>query len=213
MDMSKWIAAKSDQLNSDDLLGGPRTITITSVRGTDASDQPVAVHFEGDGNKPFKPCKTMLRAMVKCWGKDAATYAGKSMTLYCDPEVQFGGMKVGGIRISHMSHIDGKQVMALTATRGKKASYVVHPLDTAPKQQQTVDHSQTLTRLRDIARPGNLAELQDQWQAIGPEARKALAGELQALKDACAAPQTQTDPGDVPFDAPAPQGGDDYAGA
>jgi hypothetical protein len=31
------------------------------------------------------------------------------MTLYCDPEVQFGGMKVGGIRISHMSDIDGEE--------------------------------------------------------------------------------------------------------
>jgi hypothetical protein len=122
MDMSQFIVAKSDQLNADDLLGGPRTITITGVRGTDAADQPVAVNYEGDAGKPYKPCKSMRRVMVHCWGKDAAKYAGRSMTLYCDPDVQFGGMKVGGIRISHMSDIDGKKQMALTATRGKKGS-------------------------------------------------------------------------------------------
>ena len=55
MDMSKFIAARSDQLNADDLLGGPRTITVTQVRGTDAADQPVAVHYEGDQGKTFKP--------------------------------------------------------------------------------------------------------------------------------------------------------------
>jgi hypothetical protein len=136
MDMSQFIVAKSDQLNADDLLGGPRTITITGVRGTDAADQPVAVSYEGDRGKPYKPCKSMRRVMVAVWGKDAVKYAGKSMTLYCDPEVQFGGMKVGGIRISHMSDMTAKKQMALTATRGKKGMYTVHPLTDAPQQQE-----------------------------------------------------------------------------
>jgi hypothetical protein len=134
MDMSKWIEPKSDQLNADDLLGGPRIITVTGVRGTDAADQPVAISYEGDGGKPYKPCKSMRRVMVHCWGKDAASYAGKSMELYCDPDVQFGGMKVGGIRIRAMSHIDAKKQFALTATRGKKAAYTVQPLKAPEKE-------------------------------------------------------------------------------
>jgi hypothetical protein len=136
MDMSAFIVAKSDQLNADDLLGGPRTITITGVRGTDASDQPVAVSYEGDAGKPFKPCKSMRRVMVHCWGKDATKYTGRSMTIYCDPDVQFGGMKVGGIRISHMSGLEAKKQMALTATRGKKGLYTVQPLKDAPERSQ-----------------------------------------------------------------------------
>jgi hypothetical protein len=132
MDMSKFIIAKSDQLNSDDLIGGPITITITSVRGTDASDQPVAVHFDGDDGKPYKPCKSMRRVMVGAWGADASKYVGKSMTLYREAEVQFGGMKVGGIRISHMSGLTEKKTMALTATRGKKGLFTVLPLQDAP---------------------------------------------------------------------------------
>src|SRR4051812_13383835 len=105
-DLAKTIAPRSDQMNADDMLAGPRTITITDVRGSDSPEQPVSVHFEGDDGKPYKPCKSMRRVMVHCWGPDGNTYAGRRLTLYCDQNVQFGGIKVGGIRISHMSHID-----------------------------------------------------------------------------------------------------------
>ena len=55
------------------------------------------------------------------------------MTLYRDPEVKYGGIKVGGIRISHLSDIASDMYMALTVTRGKRAEYKVHRLD-VPKQ-------------------------------------------------------------------------------
>ena len=128
MDMSKTIIPKSDQLNADDLLSGPRTVTITGVRGTETAEQPVAVNFQGDDGKPYKPCKSMRRVMVHVWGPDAKAYVGRSMTLYCDSNVVFGGMKVGGIRISHMSHMNGPMTMALTATRAKRAPFTVQPL-------------------------------------------------------------------------------------
>ncbi|MDB5445663.1 MAG: hypothetical protein JWQ97_980 [Phenylobacterium sp.] len=127
-DLAKTIAPKSDQLNSDDLIAGPLTITITTVRGCDEPEQPVAVHFEGDDKKPYKPCKSMRRVMVHCWGPDGKTYAGRRITLFRDEGVQFGGIKVGGIRISHMSHIDRDVTMALTATRAKRTPFTVKPL-------------------------------------------------------------------------------------
>jgi pyruvate carboxylase len=37
---------------------------------------------------------------------------------------------VGGIRISHLSHIEKPITVALTVTRGKKAPFVVQPLTT-----------------------------------------------------------------------------------
>lgn len=137
VDMSQFIAARSDQLNADDLLDAPRTITITKVTASpDAAEQPVSVHYEGDGGKPFKPCKTVRRLMVGVWGKEAANYVGRSMTLYRDPAVAFGGMQVGGIRVSHMSHIDQKKTVALQVTRGRKAPHTILPLKTAPATQQ-----------------------------------------------------------------------------
>jgi hypothetical protein len=86
------------------------------------------VHFDGDDGRPFKPCKSMRRVMVAAWGREAAQYVGRSMTLYRDPKVAFGGMEVGGIRISHMSHIEKRLDLALTVTKAKRAPYRVEPL-------------------------------------------------------------------------------------
>ena len=132
-DLSLTIAPKSDQLNADDLIAGPRTITITHVSAAPSSpDQPIAINFEGDRGKPYKPCKSMRRVFVQVWGKDGHAYVGRSLTLYRDPAVQFGGIAVGGIRISHMSHIDQPVTMALTTTRANRKPYTVKPLANAP---------------------------------------------------------------------------------
>lgn len=135
MDMSAFVAPKSDQMNADDLIAGPRTIRITRVAGTGAADQPVAVFYEGDDGKPLKPCKSMRRVMIAAWGTDAAQYVGRAMTLYRDPKVKFGGMEVGGIRISHMSHIERDLVMALTVTKAKREPYKVSVLREATASQ------------------------------------------------------------------------------
>lgn len=134
-DIGATIAPKSDQLNADDLITGPRTITITRVSASPSSpEQPVSVFFEGDNGKPYKPCKSMRRVMVAAWGANGNEYAGRSMTLYRDESVRFGGIEVGGIRISHMSHIDREMVMALTASKTKRTPYTVKPLKIdAPK--------------------------------------------------------------------------------
>src|SRR5438309_3830442 len=122
IDMSAFIAAKSDQLNADDLMDSPRTITITKVTAQpDATEQPVSLHYEGGEGRPFKPCKTVRRILVSVWGKDASKYVGRSMTLYRDGKVQFGGLQVGGIRVSHMSHISEDKTVALLVTKGRKA--------------------------------------------------------------------------------------------
>lgn len=129
MDMTPSLAPKSNQLNSDDLITGPRTITITSVVAGNA-EQPVAVHFDGDQGKPWYPAKSMRRVLVAAWGADASQYVGRSLTLFRDPEVSYGGIKVGGIRISHLSHLDNPLSIALTVTRQKRAPYKVLPLAT-----------------------------------------------------------------------------------
>ena len=128
MDMTQFVVPKSDQFNADDLVAGPRTIRITKVSGTSNADQPVAIYFDGDDGKPYKPCKSMRRVLISGWGVDAAEYVGRSMTLYRDPKVIFGGIAVGGIRISHMSHLSAPLKLALTVTKAKRAPYEVSPL-------------------------------------------------------------------------------------
>lgn len=134
-DMSGVIVPKSDQINADDLLAGPMTITIQEVQIRGGQEQPVSIYFHGS-DKAFRPCKSMSRVLVQAWGPDANVYAGRSLTLYRDPTVKWGGMEVGGIRISHMSHIEGKMQMALTATKGQRKPYVVQPLVVEQQQRQ-----------------------------------------------------------------------------
>lgn len=127
-DLTNTIIAKSDQVNADDLAGGPRTIKITKVSAdTSSSEQPIVISIEGD-TKFYKPCKTVRRLLVSVWGPNGNEYVGRSVTLYRDPTVKWGGMEVGGIRISHMSHIDKPVTIALTATRGNKKPVTVSPL-------------------------------------------------------------------------------------
>lgn len=135
-DMSMVIVPKSDQINADDLIAGPRTITITSVDIRPGTEQPVSIHFDGDGGKPYKACKSMCRVMVSAWGPDAKAYVGRSLTLYRDPSVKWGGMEVGGIRISHMSHIERDMVLALTATKGSRKPFTVRPLKTEQREDK-----------------------------------------------------------------------------
>lgn len=119
------IVPKSDRINADDFLAGAETVTVTAVKRGDA-DTPVAIHLEG--KKPYYPCKSMRRVLIACWGDDGRAWVGRQMTLFCDPEVVFGGVKVGGIRISHLSHLESDMTISLTKTRGKKAPFVVRRL-------------------------------------------------------------------------------------
>lgn len=142
-DLRPTIAPKSDQLNADDLLGTTLTIKITKVALCPEPDQPVAVYFEGDGGKPYKPGKSMRRVMINAWGDESANYIGRRMTLFRDEKVQFGGHAVGGIRISHMSHIGDRDLtMALTSSRANRKPYTVQPLvggDDAPVKATLAD--------------------------------------------------------------------------
>jgi len=127
-DLRSTVAPKSDQLNSDDLIGQTMTVRVTKVSLLAEADQPIAINFDGDGGKPYKPCKSMRRVLIIVWGDDGNKYIGRSMTLYRDEKVMFGGLAVGGIRISHMSDIEGPVTMALTATRASRKPYTVRPL-------------------------------------------------------------------------------------
>lgn len=132
-DMSPTIVAKSDQVNADDLIGGPMTIKIREVKIL-PSDQPVNIYFDGS-EKAFRPCKSMCRVLVSLWGSDSKQYIGKRLRLYRDPSITWAGVQVGGIRISHASHIDGPQTIMISEKRGKRSPIKVLPLIDEPKPQ------------------------------------------------------------------------------
>lgn len=187
-DMTPIIQARSDQQNADDFMGGPRTIKITKVSLNPGSEQPCSISFEGDDGKPWRPCKSMARVLVLVWGPDSKNYVGKSLTLYRDPDVKWGGMAVGGIRISHMSDMKSNAPLMLTVTRGKKAPYTVKPLASStskPEPKPTFDWSTYELEVDALLFDATDAEsLAREWEAMKPkrllarDADKTKAGEI-----------------------------------
>ena len=128
LDLRPTIVPKSDQLNADQLIGGPMTITVSRVSAT-SGDQPVTVHYDGDKGRPYKPCLTMRKVLVLAWGHDGNKWPGRSMRVYNDPDVRFGKDTVGGVRISHLSDIPKDIKVSLAVTKGKKALYEIRKLE------------------------------------------------------------------------------------
>lgn len=164
------IIPKGDQLNSEQLLNGPMTITITGVaRGSD--DQPIIIHYKGENGRPYKPCKTMRKVLIFAWGEDGNQWVGRSMTLFNDLSVKWAGVAVGGIRISHMTHIERQISLQLTATRGKKEPTIINIL-TPPADARVEKFRAALT----AKASEGLAAIVDAWGKTPDDIKAALGG-------------------------------------
>lgn len=182
MDLSDTIIAKSDQINADDLISGPITVTVKSVtRG--APEQPVDVSTIETPGRAYRPSKSMRRVLVAAWGKDGDAWSGRRMTLYRDPSVRFGKDEVGGIKISHLSHIDRPMSIALTVKRGQRAPHKVAPLPTdAPSAAMEPSPD-------DVAACTSIETLRGWWEPSGPAVRALIESRVADLQAADAAPK------------------------
>lgn len=135
--------AKSDQINAVDLLGAPLVCQILDVTPGGA-DQPVAIKVDAHP-QPWKPSKTSLRVLCACWGNDPQVWIGRWVVLYCEESVKWAGVAVGGIRTSHLSHIEGRKTIMVNETRGKKKPEIVepyYPQDGSQQQEQAPQQPQ-----------------------------------------------------------------------
>jgi hypothetical protein len=164
MDLTESIQPRSDQVNADDLVGGPITYTIREVR-QGAAEQPFDFMLV-ETDRAYRPSKTMRRLIVAAWGSDANLYAGRRLTLYREPSIRFGGAVVGGIRISHMSHIPKRIEEKFQTTRGKRETFTVNPLPDAPPVDE---------------KAAQLAALRAEWNAAGPDRRKVIEAQVAEL--------------------------------
>lgn len=175
-DVTKAMAPKSDQQNADDFLAGPKTIKITEVKVAAAAEQPVWVYFDGCDNKPWKPSKTSLRCLAAIWGADSSKWIGLHCKLYNDPEVTWGGMKVGGIRVSHMEGLTSPRTLMLTKTRGKKGATVIKPLvvdiKATPKPVPEINRDQLKADMESVA--NDPAAKREWWAGLNADERAAV---------------------------------------
>lgn len=117
---------RSDQWNADDFVQGPRTFTIAGAKDGTA-EQKYDILLEGS-DRVWRPPLTVLRILLAAWGDETASWVGHRATLYRDPTVRFGPNEVGGIRVSHVSHIDGPMRISLSEKRGFRKMHTVQPL-------------------------------------------------------------------------------------
>lgn len=179
-DVTKAIEPKSDQLNADDLLTGPRTIKIRDVKVQSGKEQPVWIYFEGDSNKPWKPSKSATRCLAMFWGADSSQWIGLRCTIWRDPEITWAGAKVGGIMPSHLEGLKSAQTVLLTKTRGSKKPTVLKPLDVrerpvtpTPVESETLDLS-ALAEEAAVAKTMTREEKRAWWDSKTSEEQAAL---------------------------------------
>lgn len=125
------VQANSDQVNAADLVQ-PVTATITRLEHGPDEKQKLNVYTDVFGDKPWRPCLTVRRLISKVWGTDGSAFIGRSLTIYNDPSVTFGRDTTGGIRVSHMSHIDSPMIVKLPVRRGQMGTFTVDPLPSGP---------------------------------------------------------------------------------
>lgn len=132
MNLTDTITPKSDQINADDLISGPITVTISEVvKGN--PEQPVDVRLVEYPNRAYRPSLSMRRVLVSAWGTEGKAYAGRRLTLTRNPDIMFGPNKVGGIEIAAMSDIPKALTVALTAKRGQRKNFTVQVLAAAAR--------------------------------------------------------------------------------
>ena len=127
-DFGETLTAKSDQINADDLVGGPITVQITDAKRGDSPEQPLVLRLSGD-HRPWKPCKTARRILAACVGStNTGALIGRWVRLYRDPDVTWAGKAVGGIRVDGMSGMDKPITIALALNKKAKAEHRIVPI-------------------------------------------------------------------------------------
>ena len=102
-------------------------------------------------------------------------YVGRRVTLYCDPDVMFGKDRVGGTRISHLSHLDKPKRIPLLISRGKSATYTVDPLPDEPTPVALTDGEIDAATTTD--------ELRGMWSSATPVQQDRIKARVAALTE------------------------------
>lgn len=189
MTIAKAFEPKSDQQNAENFISGPRTIKIRDVVIT-GGEQPVSIFFEGDDNKPWKPCKTAGRCLVAVWGDDERKWIGLSCTIYNDPKATWAGVAVGGIRVSHMEGLTSPRSLMLSRAKGKREATVIKPLvlehtPEQPAELPPIDRDALFQDARDNAELG-ADGMRKWWSQQSKESQTALREILDELKEIAA---------------------------
>lgn len=133
MNIREFVKIKSDRLNFEDFIMGSQDFTIAKLgRKVDQGNVRLLMFFEGREATPY----WVPKGMVKClsnpegWGEsEFSEWIGRKVRLFGEPTVVYAGKELGGIRISHISHIPAPYSTKITERRGVRIDYVISPLE------------------------------------------------------------------------------------
>lgn len=181
MDITDALAPTSDQLDAVELVN-PRTFTIDTGSALGKREGKTVAEIRlCDFPRVWRPSKGMLDVLADCWGTDAKQWVGRRVTVYNDREVMFGRDKTGGVRISHLSHIDkARNVLIRASGAGKKQSWHVEPLiDAAPPTANAIPAP---TR-PDVIACTDVDALREMWRVSGAEIRALIQTRIAELNE------------------------------
>lgn len=181
IDLTKHIEADSDCLVAADLVGGPLTILVERVTESGKNDKKKIDIFYANSEKPFRPCKSMLRILCELWRTtDATTFIGRGITLYREPDCMWKGEKTPGVRICGLSHIEKAVTVVANERRGKMNTYQIEPIrpwpPAAPERQAQPTPEERLQRTLDGIARASIPALEAAEQALK---QRTESGEIQ----------------------------------
>lgn len=89
-----------DQLTEAERDGIDLVVTDVTVEEMRSGDDKLCLAFDAKhGKKPLLLNKTNSKRMQKMFGHDTDNWIGQEITIWFDPEVEFMGDIVGGLRI------------------------------------------------------------------------------------------------------------------
>ena len=137
--MPSWAVSKKGGIAVEDLIiHGKFTGTITRVEQKKIYDgqDGIVIEFR-ESQKPFVPCLTVRKLLAAFMPKELDKWPGIRLELFADQSVQFGGQKVGGVRLSAASCLTAPFSMSVCAARGRRAIITVMPLQQQKLEKQT----------------------------------------------------------------------------
>lgn len=99
--MDSRLFTASDKFLGAPHLDGETTLTIGEVDLEEMRDKTVkmCLHWKEPKVLPWLLNKTNIKRIAKLYGDDTDEWVGKKVTIYNDPDVEFMGEIVGGLRV------------------------------------------------------------------------------------------------------------------
>ena len=91
----------SDKFLGGGHLSGDTLLTIATVAIEEMRDgkEKMCIQWQEPKFLPWLLNKTNIKRLQKMFGDDTETWLGKTVTLYFDPDVEYMGETVGGLRV------------------------------------------------------------------------------------------------------------------